>query len=228
MRQIADLQRQALNGLVKFQIALAAMIFVPALSLNYWQGWLFWFVLLAASWWVTLYFLRHDPALVARRIKAGPSAEQQPRQKLIQALAAVTMCATIIVSALDHGRGWSRVSPALVISGDVLVVVGYALIFFVFRENSFASAAIEVHAEQKVVETGPYAWVRHPMYSGALIGLVGTPVALGSWWGLLAVGALAAVIVWRLLDEERYLAGNLAGYADYRRKVRRRLVPGVW
>ena len=223
-----NLAKRAVIGVLRFQLVLAALIFVPAWSLTYWQGWLYWFILLAANLVITLYFLRHDPALVERRMKAGPRAERRPSQKLIQALAGAAACAVIVVSALDHLLGWSSVPPSLVIGADALVVLSYAIVFLVLRENSFASAIIEVGVGQQVVATGPYALVRHPLYAGALFGILATPIALGSCWGLLPAGVLAGAIVWRLLDEEAFLDHNLAGYEDYRRKVRWRLVPWIW
>ena len=223
-----ELTKRALRGALKFQIALAVMIFAPALTLNYWQGWLFWLVFFACIWVNTVYFLRHDPALIARRMKAGPIAEKEPKQKLIQLFAVIFMCAMIVLSALDHLFGWSEVSWPVVLFGDALVILGYVIIFVVFRENTFAASIIQVDAGQKVVSSGPYAVVRHPMYAGAMPMIFGIPLALGSWWGMLPAGLLAGVIIWRLLDEENYLARNLTGYADYQRKVRRRLVPGVW
>jgi protein-S-isoprenylcysteine O-methyltransferase Ste14 len=223
-----NLTKRALVGALRFQLALAALIFVPAWSLTFWQGWLYWLVTLAGMLAITLYFVKHDPALIERRMKAGPRAERQPRQKLIQVLAALLACALIVVSALDHRFGWSSVPPSLVIGGDALVALGYAIVFLVFHENSFTSAVIEVGVGQQVVTTGPYALVRHPMYAGTFLAFLGTPIALGSWWGLVSAILLAGLTVWRLRDEEEYLDRNLAGYADYRRNVRWRLVPWLW
>jgi protein-S-isoprenylcysteine O-methyltransferase Ste14 len=116
----------------------------------------------------------------------------------------------------------------LVVFGDALVLIGFAIVFLVFRENTFTAAIIAVEANQKVVSSGPYAVVRHPMYAGALLGFTGTRLALGSWWGLLPAGLVMGVIVWRLLDEEKFLARNLPGYDEYWRKVGWRLLPGMW
>ena len=223
-----NLTKRALIGALWVQAALAALIFIPAFSLTYWQGWLYWCVVLAGGLTITLYFLRHDPALIERRLNAGPRAERERSQKPIQLLAGVLACVVIVVSALDHLFGWSSVSWRVVVGGDAVVILGYVIVFRVFRENSFASAIIEVDADQKVVSTGPYAVVRHPMYAGALLAFLGTPPALGSWWGLLPVGLIGLVIVWRLQDEEKFLDRNLPGYEEYRRKVRWRLVPSVW
>jgi protein-S-isoprenylcysteine O-methyltransferase Ste14 len=107
-------------------------------------------------------------------------------------------------------------------------VIGFAIIFVVFRENTYTSGVIEVAAGQKVISTGPYSSVRHPMYSGALLMLLGIPVALGSWWGLLLFPLIAGAIVWRLLEEEKFLAVNLEGYSEYQGRVTHRLVPRFW
>jgi len=223
-----DLGRRAFAGLAKFQIALALLIFLPAWSLTYWQGWLYWLVFGAASVAVTRYFLRHDPALVERRMKAGPGAEQEPTQKRILWLVSAALVALYVVSALDHRFGWSFVPTWLALFGDVLVLLGYYGIFLTLRENSFAAATVRVEQNQRVVATGPYGLVRHPMYAAALIMFIGTPFALGSVWGLVPVAFLAAAVICRLLDEESYLAHNLPGYEDYRCTVRWRLAPGVW
>ncbi|WP_158817573.1 isoprenylcysteine carboxylmethyltransferase family protein [Methylocapsa sp. S129] len=223
-----NLTRRALFGLAWFAVILAAMIFGPAWSLAYWQGWTFWFLMLACCLATTLYLLRHDPALVERRMRSGPTAERESSQKWIMTCTGVLFCAIVIAPALDHRFGWSSVPAFIVIGGDCLIALSFVFILRVFRENSFASAVIEVSAGQKVVSTGPYAWVRHPMYAGALPLLAGVPLALGSYWGLAPVAPLLGAIVWRLLDEERYLSRNLAGYQDYCRKVRWRLAPGVW
>ena len=119
--------------------------------------------------------------------------------------------------------------PASVaLAGDALMAIGWLAIFFVFRENSFSSATIEIADDQRVVSTGPYAWVRHPMYAGALLMLLGMPLALGSWWGLLALLAMLPALIWRAFDEEKLLTESLPGYPEYRQKVRFRLIPGVW
>jgi protein-S-isoprenylcysteine O-methyltransferase Ste14 len=115
-----------------------------------------------------------------------------------------------------------------VLAGDALVLIGWLGIFFVFRENSFSSATIELSADQRVISTGPYAWVRHPMYATAVFMLIGIPIALGSWWGLLVIAAMLPVLIWRLIDEERFLVRNLPGYADYQNRVPYRLLPLIW
>jgi protein-S-isoprenylcysteine O-methyltransferase Ste14 len=114
------------------------------------------------------------------------------------------------------------------LAGDGLVAIGWFAIFFVFKENTFSSATIELAPGQKVISTGPYALLRHPMYAGSLVMLLGIPIALGSWWGALIIVAIIPALIWRLLDEEKFLARNLPGYVEYQNKVRYRLIPGVW
>jgi protein-S-isoprenylcysteine O-methyltransferase Ste14 len=172
--------------------------------------------------------MRNDPQLLERRMKAGPGAEKETSQKIIQMIAASAFFLAILVPSIDHRLAWSTMPAAVAIAGDVLVALGFLVIFFVFKENSFTSGVIEVDAGQQVVSTGPYALVRHPMYSGALIMLLGLPLALGSWWGLLTLVPMTLAIIWRLLDEEKFLTSRLPGYADYREQVKYRLVPFVW
>jgi len=220
--------RRAVAGFAFLFAALAAALFGPARSFDYWQAWLFLAVFATAGAGVTIDLARRDPALLARRVKAGPAAEPTPRQKWIQGLASLAYLAVFVVAGFDHREGWSHVPRAAVIAGDALVALGMFVVFRVFRANSFTSAVVEVSRDQPLVSTGPYAVVRHPMYAGALVMMLGAPIALGSWWGLVPVAAMIAVIVARLLDEEALLASQLPGYAEYRRRVRHRLVPRVW
>jgi protein-S-isoprenylcysteine O-methyltransferase Ste14 len=220
--------RKAVAGFVLLFAALAAALFGPARSLDYWQAWVFLAVYATTGAAITVDLARRDPALLARRVHAGPAAESTPRQQWIQGLASLAYLAVFVVAGFDHHEGWSHVPLAAVIAGDALVVLGMFVVFRVFRANSFTSAVIEVGRDQPLVSTGPYAVVRHPMYAGALVMMLGAPIALGSWWGLVPVAAVVAVIVARLLDEEALLTTQLPGYAEYRRRVRHRLVPRVW
>jgi protein-S-isoprenylcysteine O-methyltransferase Ste14 len=136
--------------------------------------------------------------------------------------------ALLVVPALDHRFGWSIFPLSGTLVGDTLVVVGLCFIFLVYKENTFTSATIEVAADQYVVSTGPYAVVRHPMYASAVLYLVGTPLALGSYWGLTPLFGMLPFLIWRLFDEEKLLSQNLHGYAEYQTKVRHRLIPGIW
>jgi len=223
-----DLNKRAFAGLLWLLISMAAALFLPAWSLDYWQAWTFLAVFSASVLAITLYLMKNDPKLLERRMHSGPSAEKENSQKIIQLFATIAFIAVLVFPAIDHRFGWSAVPLYAVAAGDVLVALGLLMIFFVFRENTFASGIIDVNPEQKVISTGPYRLVRHPMYLGALIMFLGMPLALGSWWGLFAIIPLTLVLAWRLLDEERFLAEHLPGYSEYRNKVRFRLVPFIW
>jgi protein-S-isoprenylcysteine O-methyltransferase Ste14 len=209
-------------------LILAVLIFLPAWTVHYWQGWLCLFVFFGCALGITLYLMKYDPMLLKRRMSGGASAEREKSQKIIQTLSAIAFIAMFVVSALDHRFAWSAVPAYAVIAGDALIVAGFAIVFWVFKANSFTSGIIEVAAEQTVVSTGPYGLVRHPMYLGALILLIGIPIALGSWWGMISLAPMIVALVWRLLDEEAFLGKNLPGYMQYKETVRYRLAPFVW
>ena len=209
-------------------LALAAMLFVPAGTLRFWQGWLFGFVFVAATSAISVYFLKHDPKLVERRMRAGPMAEQEPAQKIIMAITFLGFFLLMALPGFDHRRHWSAVPAWLEITANGGVALSFWIFFIVLRQNSFAASTIRVEPGQPVVSTGVYAIVRHPLYSGALLLLVFTPLALGSYWTLIVAVAMVFALVWRILDEERFLKQNLPGYTDYCRRVRYRLIPWVW
>jgi protein-S-isoprenylcysteine O-methyltransferase Ste14 len=223
-----SLNRKAFGGLLVLFTVMAVLLFITAGTLAYWQAWLFLAVYFASSLSITLYLIKHDPKLLARRMSGGPTAEKEPAQKIIMWFTSLGFIGLLVVPALDHRFAWSHMPSAVAVAGNVLMAVGWLAIYFVFKENSFTSATIELAPDQKVISTGPYAVVRHPMYCGALVMLLGIPIALGSWWGVLALVAIVPALVWRLLDEERFLAKNLPGYVAYQAKVRFRLVPRVW
>jgi protein-S-isoprenylcysteine O-methyltransferase Ste14 len=219
---------QAGVGLANLIVVMGLGLFAPAGTLQFVEGWVFLALFFGAALAITVYLASKDPALLERRTHAGPIAEKQWSQKIIQGVASVSFLSTMVVPALDHRFGWSHAPIPAVIAGDVLVVLGFLMVFLVFRENTYTSSLIEVASEQRVIHTGPYAIVRHPMYVGGLVLVAGIPLALGSLVGLVTLPPFAAILVWRLLDEERFLLGHLAGYADYRQKVRWRLILHVW
>ena len=225
---MTTLNWKALAGLVNLLVALGVALFLPAWTFHYWQAWAFLAVFGLSVFAITAYLMKRDPALLERRVKAGPVAETRTLQKIVQSLASVAFVAIFVVSALDHRRHWSRVPLPVTIACDALVALGLLIVFLVFRENTFTSAIIEVGADQKVISTGLYSVVRHPMYMGAFLMLLAVPPALGSLWGLFAVIPLMVVIVWRLFDEEKFLAAKLPGYREYQQRVKRRIVPFVW
>jgi protein-S-isoprenylcysteine O-methyltransferase Ste14 len=207
---------------------MAALLFVAAGTLDYWQAWTFLAVYFGSSVAITLYLVKKDPNLLQRRMRGGPLAEKATSQKIIMSFASLGFIGLIIVPALDHRFAWSQMPPAVALAGDVLMELGWLAIYFVFKENTFSAATIELAPDQKVISTGLYALVRHPMYAGGLVLLVGIPIALGSWWGVLVIVAIIPALIWRLIDEERFLARNLTGYMAYQEKVRHRLIPWVW
>jgi protein-S-isoprenylcysteine O-methyltransferase Ste14 len=223
-----DVTRRALRSSLFGIVALAALLFIPAGTFDYWQAWLFMAVFGCTSGATTVYLALRDPKLLERRMNVGPRAEKEPAQKIIMVLATLGFIAMLVFPAIDHRFGWSSVPASVSVLGDALIALGFLFIFFVFRENSYGASTIQIAEGQTVISTGPYALVRHPMYAGALVMSVGIPLALDSWWGLFVLFLLLPVLIWRLLDEERFLRQNLPGYTEYQTKVKYRLVPFIW
>ena len=223
-----DLSKKVFVGFLQLFIGLAVLLFLPAWTLDYWQAWIFLAVYSLSVLAVTLYLMKNDPMLLERRINANPGSEKRKSQKILNFLISKALFVVVVVPVIDHRCVWSAVPLYVVAARDVLVALGFLIEFFVFKENSFASAIIEIGTGQKVISSGPYALVRHPMYIGWLVTFSGVPLALGSWWGLFTLIPITLVIVWRLLDEETFLAGNLPGYSEYQNWVRYRLVPFIW
>jgi protein-S-isoprenylcysteine O-methyltransferase Ste14 len=207
---------------------MALVLFVSAGTVHYWEAWFYLAVFFGASILITCYLIENDPALLRRRLSAGPTAEKEKAQKIVMLVASAGFIALLVVPALDHRFGWSSVPLYAIVAGEILTALGFYLIFLVYKENTFTSAIVEVAPDQKVISTGPYAIVRHPMYVGGTLLFVGTALALGSCWGLLALLGMMPALIWRMLDEERLLKANLPGYIEYCRKVRWRLVPGIF
>ncbi|OBB47721.1 isoprenylcysteine carboxylmethyltransferase family protein [Mycobacterium sp. 852002-51961_SCH5331710] len=206
----------------------AVLLFVPAGTLNYWQAWVFIAVFMLATLVPSLYLAVRNPAALKRRMKAGPGAETRTSEKLIISGLIAAVVAVLVISALDHRFGWSHVPTVLVVAGDLLVAIGLVAAQWVIIENSYAAATITVETGQSVVTTGLYGIVRHPMYAGTLVMMLGTPLALGSFWALIAVVAALPLLAARIVDEESMLRRQLAGYPEYTNQVRYRLVPYVW
>jgi protein-S-isoprenylcysteine O-methyltransferase Ste14 len=223
-----NLYTKTLLSLVTLVVVMGVLLFVPAGTIRYWQAWVYLAIFTGASLLTSLYLIKKDPALLKRRMRGGPTAEKERNQKIIMLFASIGFIALLVAPALDYRFGWSAVPLAVVTAGDILVAIGFYFIFLVYEENTFTSAIIEVAENQKVISTGPYALVRHPMYASALLYLIGTPLALGSYWGLLALVCMMSFLIWRLVDEEKFLAKNLPGYTEYQKKVPYRLVPYVW
>jgi protein-S-isoprenylcysteine O-methyltransferase Ste14 len=213
------------TGLVAFGL----MLFVPAWTLAYWQAWVLLLVIFVVSTLIpSIYLMRRDPAALQRRARGGPVAETRTVQKVVMGGAWLSLAAMFIVSALDHRLGWSRVPVAICLVGVALVVVGLGMATLVIIQNSHAAATIRVEAGQKVVSTGLYGLVRHPMYTGNVIAMIGVPLALGSLWGLIFAIPGVLILALRIRDEETLLQEELVGYREYTQQVRYRLVPCMW
>jgi protein-S-isoprenylcysteine O-methyltransferase Ste14 len=206
-----------------------AVIFIPAWTFKYWQGWAFFLTLAILTSLATIYIALTDTKLLESRMRMGPTAEKTAIQKIITALGSLVFIPAIVLTVLDHRFGWSPAVPASIsILGDILCALGILVYVLVVRENRFAAATVDVVEGQTVVSTGPYAVARHPMYTGAILVFIGAPLALGSWWGLLTVPVFVAGFTWRLLHEEKFLRAQLPGYTEYMEKVQYRLLPHVW
>lgn len=204
------------------------ILLLPAGTLHYWQAWLFIAVFTVATIVPTVYLSRTNPAALQRRMRAGPRAEPRKAQKFIITGSFLGLFATMVFSALDHRFGWSSVPPWLSVLGDVLVATGLGIAMLVIVQNSYAAATVTVEAGQTVISNGLYRYVRHPMYVGNVIMMIGIPLALGSYWGLLFVIPGTFVLILRMLDEEKLLTRELPGYPEYAQRVPYRLVPRVW
>jgi protein-S-isoprenylcysteine O-methyltransferase Ste14 len=224
MKLLLQAVAASLFGLVFFAVPL----FWPAGTFDYWQAWVFIAVFGAVSFGPSVYWALRRPDVLRRRMHSGPTAETRPAQRVATVGIVAMVVAMLVVSALDHRFGWSQVPTPIVVIGDALVAIGLGMSMLVVHQNSYAAATITVEAEQPVVDTGLYGLVRHPMYVGALILMVGMPLALDSYWGLVTLVPGVAVLVLRIVDEEKMLRQELAGYDEYTTKVHYRLVPGVW
>jgi protein-S-isoprenylcysteine O-methyltransferase Ste14 len=204
------------------------LLFWPAGTLNYWQAWVFIGVFTAATIIPSIYLARTNPAALQRRMRGGPLAEGRVIQKIVIVFAFLDLFAMVVLSVLDHRLGWSSVPGWLCVLGDVLIATGIGMAMLVIVQNNYAAATVTVETGQSVASRGLYAFVRHPMYVGNVIMMVGIPLALGSYWGLLLVIPGVLVLVSRILDEEKMLSHELAGYREYTQRVRYRLLPYVW
>ena len=219
---------QMIRSSVLGTLALGALVFIPAGTLNYWQGWAYIGTAISASALYTIYLVKHDPALLRRRQQVGPSHEKEPAQKIIVLFIFAAFVTLIVLPPLDYRLGWSPVPWYVSVIGVALVALSFYFFYLVSKINTYAAANVRVEKVQSVVDTGVYGLVRHPMYFGTLFLIVGTPLALGSWWTLLLTPAFLLLLYFRIASEEKVLMRDLAGYAEYQRKVRYRLIPFIW
>jgi protein-S-isoprenylcysteine O-methyltransferase Ste14 len=204
---------------------LGGMFFLPAGTFAYWEAWTYIAVLFIPMFFVFIYLIKNEPELLARRLKMK---EKEAEQSLIIKLSYIPFLIAFLLPGFDKRFGWSNVPVVVIIISDILVLLGYGIFFLVLKENPYASRIVEVEPEQTVITSGPYAKVRHPMYSGVLLLYIFSPLALGSYWAIIPTIFIIPVILARILSEEKILARDLKGYKEYMQKTRYRLIPGIW
>lgn len=223
-----SLNAKAWRVLLRAHIIMAVFLFIPAWTVHYWQAWLYLAVSLASTVTVMIYLMIYDQPLLERRLNAGPAAEQESSQRNIIRACVITFLIVLVVSGLEFRIQHGDPDMIGIAAGNALIVLCHTTIWRVYRENSFAAATVQVESSQDLVCSGPYSIIRHPMYLGAVLGLVGTPLALSSSWAAAPVAVLILLIVLRIRDEERVLTGQLQGYREYMNHVHYRLIPLVW
>jgi protein-S-isoprenylcysteine O-methyltransferase Ste14 len=212
-------------------VVFAAALFLAAGTVAWLAGWAFLLLFFGFVVALSAWLLRHDPGLLTERMTGVGKANQKSWDKALYALANLLFLAWLVWMPLDAVRlQWSRVPAWVQVAGAVALLGSFYLFYLTFRENSYLSPAVRVQAErgQQVVSTGPYRYVRHPMYATAIIFVIGTSLLLGSWYGLFCGVPLIGLIAWRAVLEERTLREELPGYNDYIARVRYRLIPHVW
>lgn len=217
--------RQLTIRIVFFILLSCLIFFLPARTLKFYEAWGYIAIILTCAVIAIVYFLKHDPDLLERRLR---TREKVKEQKWIIKIGSVLFIPTFIIPGFDKYNGWSDIPLVLVIISDIIILLSYLLVLRVFKENSYASRVVEINTDQRVISTGPYSYVRHPMYTGVLLMYGFTPLALGSYWALTGTFFLVAVIVFRIFSEEKFLAENLDGYKEYLLKIRYRIIPGIW
>jgi len=204
---------------------LGGLFFLSAGTFAYWEAWAYLAILFVPMTFVLIYFLKNDPELLERRMRFK---EKEKKQKLVQSIATFYFLTAYLLPGLDKRFGWSHPPDAAIITALILVLAGYTLFFFVLKENSYASRIVEVEEDQKVITSGPYSYVRHPMYSGVSIMYIFSPLALGSYWAMIPTVLLPIFLGIRIHDEEKILLKELKGYREYKEKVKYRMIPGLF
>lgn len=224
-RIMAGLKTRVFARFLALPLVVCLLLFLPAGTFDFWQVYAYFGIVLLLASGAMVYFLKNDPELVERRLR---SREKQDTQKAVIFGFTILVVLAYVIPGLDRRFGWSDVPLAMVLGADFLVAAGYLFIAFVMKTNSYASRVVEVEDGQQVIDHGPYAIVRHPMYTGVVLMYLATPVALGSWWGLIPVIIVPIILVPRILNEEAVLREELSGYSEYCAEVRWRLLPFVW
>ena len=227
-RASTDYSKLIRRVLVRFltgAVVMGSVFFVSAGTFSYWHAWILIAILFIPMFLVLLYLLKNDPTLLERRMK---TKEKERPQKLLVRFSTLATVVAYVIPGLDYRFRWSSVSVTLVIIADIVIFLAYVLFFLVLRENSYAARIVEVEKGQKVISTGPYTFVRHPMYVAVLVLFLFSPIALGSFWAMIAMVPIPPVLILRIRSEERLLMRELSGYREYTQRVRYRLLPMVW
>ncbi len=222
---MAGLKTRIIARLLALPAVVYLLLFLPAGTFDFWQVYVYFGVILTLALGAMAYFLKHDPELLERRLR---TREKQGTQQAVVFSLLIVVVLGIVMPGLDRRFGWSEVPTVVVLLADAVVAASYLFTALVMKTNSYASRIVEVEEDQRLVRTGPYAVVRHPMYASAAVMFFATPIALGSWWGLLPMAVVPMILVPRILNEEKVLRGGLEGYNDYCDEVRWRILPLVW
>ncbi len=217
-----------IKTLVAFSMGLlitGAMLFLPAGTLEYYNAWLFIALLFTPILVMGIVLLIKDPELLRKRLEMK---EREKGQKSVVALSGLLLTGSFIVAGFDHRLGWSHVPNAIVIVASITLLIGYALYAEVLRENAFLSRVVEVQKDQRVIDTGLYSIVRHPMYFAVTLLYLSIPLVLSSWWALLTMSPCILLLVARIKNEEQMLHQGLPGYTAYTKRVRYRMIPFIW
>lgn len=220
-----SLLKLAYTRLLMGFLGLSAIFFGAAGTLAYWQAWVYLLVLFTPMFFLIHYLAKNDPGLMERRLQ---TRERETRQQWLVLAAAVFLLAAFVLPGIDVRLGWSRVHPLVSLGAVVVVGFSYAFYFLVLKTNSYAARTVKTEEQQTLATSGPYALVRHPMYLAFILMYVFSPLALGSWWGILPTLLLPPVMAGRILNEEQILQRELKGYTEYMQKTKYRLFPGLW
>lgn len=224
-KSLNELNKKAILIFISAVIVISLALFLPAGTLDYWQGWVYMIIVLVPAVFVVSYFLKKDPEFLERRMKYR---EKEVKQKKVIKWATILFVIGFLLPGFDRRFGWSNMPSEISIIADVFVFIGYIICFIAFKENSYAARTVEVMKGQKVISTGPYSIVRHPMYIGVILMYLATPLALGSYVALPFFILIVPFIFYRILNEEEVLSRDLKGYKEYCKKTKYRLIPYVW
>lgn len=222
---MASLKQQVFLRILLLPVFVWLVILVPAGTLDFWQVYVYFAVIMVLAIGSVSYLLKHDPELIERRLRVK---EKQSTQQKLMALLVLQMIVGYVIPGLDRRFGWSDIPVWLVLFADLLAVIAYLFMMYVMTVNSYAARTVDVEPDQELITNGPYGLVRHPLYAGALLLYLATPIALGSWWGLIPFMLVPAILVPRILNEEKVLKAGLDGYNDYCVQVKWRLLPYIW